>query len=184
MSKEDSLPVEIREASVEDAPGIAWTHVESWRATYHGIVPQAYLDSLQVEEFEERWRTRLIDPSDMMVYVADHVGRVCGFASGGPARKQMSGFSGELYAIYVSPDACAKGIGSRLFWTIARKLSTSGHQGMYVWVLRENPSRGFYEHLGGTTLTACEIEIGGKSLEELSYGWPDLGAAVNSASFH
>jgi hypothetical protein len=55
---------------------------------------------------------------------------------------------------------------------------------MYVWVLRENPSRGFYEHLGGTTLNACEIEIGGKSLEELSYGWPDLGAAVNAASFH
>jgi hypothetical protein len=49
---------------------------------------------------------------------------------------------------------------------------------MYVWVLKDNPSRGFYERMGGRPLTTAEIEIGGKTLTEVSYGWEDLSAAA------
>jgi hypothetical protein len=53
MTELRKSPVEIRLATVEDARGIAEAHVASWRATYPGIVPQHYIDSLKVEEFAD-----------------------------------------------------------------------------------------------------------------------------------
>jgi len=174
--------VEIRLATVEDADAIAETHVASWKATYRGIVPQDYLDSLSIPQRTDRWRSSMISPSGMNIYVADCGGEICGFASGGPARAEIPGFSGELYAIYLNPEVCRGGIGSRLFWAVARDLQSSGHGGMYVWVLKDNPSRLFYERMGGRPLTAAEVEIGGKTLAEVSYGWPDLSLAVTHFS--
>jgi GNAT superfamily N-acetyltransferase len=179
MTELPKSPVEIRLATVEDAWAIAEAHVASWRATYPGIVPQHYIDSLKVEEFADRWWTRIVARSEMVIYVADCTGVICGFASGGPARAEIVDFSGELYAIYLSPGAHSKGIGARLFWTVAEHLHCAGHRSMYVWVLEENPSRGFYEHMGGSRLSSAEIEIGGKPLTEVSYGWPDIAAAMN-----
>jgi GNAT superfamily N-acetyltransferase len=178
MSTLHTIPVEIRLATVEDADVIARTHVASWRATYPGIVPQVYLDSLSVEERAERWRSALIASTGMKIYVAECSEMICGFASGGPARAEITGFSGELYAIYLNPDVQRRGIGSQLFWAIVEDLHSSGHRGMYVWVLKDNPSRGFYERMGGSLLTAAEIEIGGKTLTEVSYGWQDLSLVV------
>jgi GNAT superfamily N-acetyltransferase len=177
MTEPPYSPVAIRLVTVEDARAIAEAHVASWKATYPGIVPQHYLDSLNVEEFAERWRSRIVTPSERVIYGADCGGVICGFASGGPARAEITGFSGELYAIYLSPAALSKGIGSRLFWAVAEHLHRAGHRGMYVWVLEENPSRGFYERMGGSQLSSAEIELGGKLLKEVSYGWPDLAAA-------
>ena len=51
--------VQIRRALPSDAPGIARVHVESWRSTYVGIVPDDYLASLDCRERERIWR-RLI----------------------------------------------------------------------------------------------------------------------------
>jgi GNAT superfamily N-acetyltransferase len=169
----------IRLATVEDASAIAQVHIASWRATYPGIVPQHYIDSLRIDEFTDRWKGRLATQSEMLIYVADADGAVCGFASGGPARANIAGFSGELYAIYLTPELHSKGIGSRLFWAVAEHLKRAGHASMYVWVLEENPSQGFYQQMGGCRISTAEIELGGKPLKEVSYGWPDLDAALS-----
>ncbi len=173
--------MEVRPARVEDARAMSQVHIESWRATYPGIVPQDYLDSLDVEVFTEHWADRLAAHPEMLIYVAEAGERICGFASGGPARAEVAGFPGELYAIYLTPEFQSKGIGSRLFWTVAGSLERDGCAGMYVWVLDDNPSKGFYRHLGGRELTNAEIELGGKLLTEVSYGWPDLAVAVEQA---
>lgn len=142
--------VEIRLAKVEDALAIAHVHVASWRSTYPSIVPQHYIDSLQVQDFAERWQYRLLTQPEMVIYVAAFGGTICGFASCGPARVQLSGFSGEIYAIYLSKESHSKRIGSRLFWTAATHLERTGHSSMYLWVLKDNPACGFYERMGGT----------------------------------
>ena len=46
---------------------------------------------------------------------------------------------------------------------------------MLVWVLAENPSRQFYEALGGQELGQQEITVGGATLVEVAYGWKDIG---------
>jgi hypothetical protein len=39
----------IREAAPADAPGIARVHVDTWRTTYQGIVPDQFLARLSYE---------------------------------------------------------------------------------------------------------------------------------------
>ena len=43
-----------------------------------------------------------------------------------------------------------------------------------LWVLVENPNRGFYERLGGKRLEEKQITIDGERLTEVAYGWADL----------
>jgi hypothetical protein len=45
---------------------------------------------------------------------------------------------------------------------------------MAVWVLARNPSRRFYEALGGRAITEQQIERGGEPYVEIAYGWRDL----------
>jgi len=50
---------------------------------------------------------------------------------------------------------------------------------MIVWVLEKNPSRNFYVRSSAQAVTAKGIQIGGVTLSEVSYGWPDLHAIVS-----
>jgi len=49
---------------------------------------------------------------------------------------------------------------------------------MLVWVLAENPSRAFYDALGGIVVNSKMIEIGGRELQEVAYGWSDIHPLV------
>ena len=44
------MRVHIRVANVPDAAAIAKVHVDSWRTTYTGIVPDEYLAQLSYEQ--------------------------------------------------------------------------------------------------------------------------------------
>jgi hypothetical protein len=45
----------IRTATQEDASSISRVHVESWQTTYRGILPEAFLASLNAEESMAAW---------------------------------------------------------------------------------------------------------------------------------
>ena len=52
----------IRKAKVSDANSIAKVHVESWKTTYQGVLPDDTLSKLSVENQAKLWRTSLSDP--------------------------------------------------------------------------------------------------------------------------
>jgi hypothetical protein len=54
------------------------------------------------------------------------------------------------------------------------ELVTRGFGSMAVWVLELNPSRRFYECLGGKAIGHQQIERGGQTFVEVAYGWPSL----------
>ena len=57
----------VREAMPCDAAAIARVHVDAWRTTYRGIVPDEYLSSLSYEKSQQRWErllTNSIHPAD------------------------------------------------------------------------------------------------------------------------
>jgi GNAT superfamily N-acetyltransferase len=152
--------------------------VDSWRVAYKGIVPDEHLASLSYEKRAGRWRESLSNAdSAAFVYVAqDDDGTVIGFAGGGPERDGDPNYLGELYVIYLHPDYLRRGIGRQLAQTVARRLIEMGLSSMLVWVLAQNSSRQFYEALGGKHLYEKTIEIGGASLIDVAYGWPDIHA--------
>ena len=173
--------MKIRDARAEDADAIARVHVESSRTTYAEIVPAEYLAKLSVNDRADHWRGVLSDAAaPEFAFVADDPATgVVGFASGGPERTGELGFSGELWCIYLLQQAQRAGLGRRLVSAVAGRLAELGNASMMVWVLADNPSRRFYEALGGTFVADKVIEVGGKALVEVAYGWGDLRALTN-----
>jgi GNAT superfamily N-acetyltransferase len=168
--------ITFRRASVEDAVGIATVHIVSWRETYRGIVPDEFLEDLSIQQRTEQWMNSLADPSSRYhrAFVAELNGQIVGFSNYGFSQEAESGFDGELYAIYVLRSAQGRGIGGRLFAEAAKGLLELGSSSMLVWVLKDNPAREFYEHLGGVYLREKPIEIGSRQLIETAYGWREL----------
>ena len=174
------MKVLIRHAVIDDAAGIARVRAESWLGAYRGIVPDEFLDAIDVGEWSERQRRNMENvPDDLVSFVAETQGQVVGWAAGGPNREDDPDYSGKLYAIYLLPEHQRRGIGLKLMAATARWLIGEGMDSMIVWVLAENhPARRFYEALGGQYVREHQIEIGGVWLPEVSYGWSDLGTLV------
>ncbi|MDQ5824002.1 MAG: GNAT family N-acetyltransferase [Chloroflexota bacterium] len=166
----------IREAVIEDVPGIARVHIESWRTTYKDMVPQHIIESFTYEQREELWRRALSPGSRSFVYVAEEGDEVVGFASGGPAREDAPHHAAELYAIYLLQEHQGKGIGRRLFEAVVRELARRGLYSMAIWVIAQNPACGFYEAMGGRKVYERQEEADGVTIEEIGYGWDDITA--------
>ena len=178
-----ALPL-IRPATVADAAGIAAVHVESWRSTYAGLLPDRYLVGLSPPVHERRWKALLTGTGaqrrrtyvmlDGQASPGSDQPQIVGFASCGPQRTGLAGYGGEFYAIYLLDHVHGKGAGRRLLGTMAQDLLAEGTQAALVWVLRDNPSRFFYERLGGALLAEQPISFANTRLAEVAYGWTDL----------
>ena len=155
----------IRVATPTDIAGLARVHVQSWRETYAGIVPQAYLDALTPESREAQWR-RTLEVGNP-VFVAETADQIIGFVSCGATREE--GFDGEIYALYLLESQQGLGIGKALFQAALESLRMQDRHRTIVWVLALNPTRTFYQHMGGVQTLEKPIEIGGATL--LEYGF-------------
>lgn len=165
----------IRKAGIEDAAAIAFVQVDSWKTTYAGIVPESFLTSLNAEAGSRRWR-EWIAAGNFSLLVAENSTGVFGFASVGKLREVIPGYDAELYALYLLREHQGHGAGRSLVRAAAELLHAGGFGGMVVWVLEKNPAVYFYKRLGGVQIAHKPIEIGGASLEELAFGWPNLDA--------
>jgi ribosomal protein S18 acetylase RimI-like enzyme len=167
----------IRPARLEDAPGIAKVHVDSWRSTYKGLIADEFLAALSYERRTQIWSQSLTDPQNIgFLYVAEtRPGEIIGFVSAGPEQEGDPIYRGELYAIYLLEQAQGQGLGRKLIFTAMCELCELGFSSMLLWVLKDNlPSRKFYEAVGGEYLREKPIEIGSQVLIEVAYGWKNL----------
>src|SRR5262245_54746664 len=171
----------IRRATMADVAAIARVPVESWRTTYKGLLPDDYLANLTYEQRETLWREVLSKSVDHnLVYVAeDYAGNIVGFASGGPERSGDPVYTGEVYAIYLLERWQGQGIGRQLTITLVRQLIQQGFTSLLIWVLAENPSRQFYEALGGQPVRERLEMTGGIEVKDVAYGWIDARMLID-----
>jgi GNAT superfamily N-acetyltransferase len=174
------METQIRRAGVEDADAIALVQVESWRTTYRGIVPDAFLASLSAEVRAAKWKEQFA-AGNSWIFVAEGKAGIIGFASGGRLRDAMAGYDGELYAIYLLREHQGNGVGRRLILALTEALRNGGFGSMVVWVLERNPAVRFYRAMGGAEIGRKAIEIGGAELWELALGWPDVAMCGRAA---
>ena len=173
--------ITIRAARPADARGIARLDIETWRTTYAGMLSDAYLVGLSERRRELGWRSVILrEPRDVRIAVEAR-GAIRGFGSCGPNRGDRF-FSGEVFTLYVAPDWQNQGIGRRLLIALFRRLVAVGRRSAIIWVLRDNPSRFFYERLGGRQTARKSLSVGGAWIEALAYGWPDLPAFLAAVS--
>jgi ribosomal protein S18 acetylase RimI-like enzyme len=168
------MDFKIRRAAPEDVQSIGLVQVESWRKTYAGIVPDAYLASLDDEVRAADWK-RHVEAGQIFIFVAEDQWGIFGFIAGGGIRDAIAGYDAELYAIYLMPARQRRGVGQELVLSLREALLMRGFSGMVVWVLERNlPAVCFYKSLGGMQFADKAIEIGGAVLTELAFGWPVL----------
>jgi len=173
------MQFQIRRAQSGDAAQIAQVHLESWKTTYPGIIPQAYIDSLKVEDGLQRWQQRIQEKTDH-IFVAEQSqpekdqSRIFGFISGGAIREPIGIYDGELHAIYLLQQNQNQGAGRALVRALAAALHAQGFKSMVVWALEENAAVEFYKHLGAAPVTRKSINIGGKDLPDLALGWSSI----------
>lgn len=165
--------MKIRAAKLSDAGGIAKVHVDSWRTTYKNIIPEEFLENLSYQSREELWNN--IIPKGIVFVAENDEGQIVGFSSGGKERSgEYKEFQGELSSIYILKEFQGQGIGKALVKSVTKELGKSGMNTMLVFVLADNNSTLFYEAMGGKVIDKIEVEIAGKKLNELVYGWDTI----------
>jgi ribosomal protein S18 acetylase RimI-like enzyme len=167
----------IRKAILTDAKGIAKVQVDSWKTTYKNIVSDDFLNQMSYESREQKWKDIILKEP---VFVAENnEGEIVGFSNGGKERTgNYPNYKGELYAIYILKDYQRNGLGKLLLEPLIEELKQQDIFSMTVLVLEENSSRRFYESLGAKKIDTIEIELSGKKLSEIVYGWDDIRTIV------
>lgn len=162
--------VAIRRADRGDADAIAAVHVSSWRAAYRGLLPQDFLDGLDVEHRRDVWWRQLTEPGEVIaVLIAARGPQTLGFASLTQARDSDGDRIGEVAAIYVAPWSWGTGVGRALMDAAVTTLTQAGFAEATLWVLSGNDrALSFYRaagwHPDGTTRTDA---IGGQQVLQL-----------------
>ena len=191
MTAEETAPT-VRLARPDDAEAIADAHVRGWRAAYRDLVPNAILDGLSVERRAAFWRDTIaaeiaavatadmaagvaarVTPPAARTWVVEQDGVVRGFASTGAIRDQPDGLAGagEVFAIYLAPEARGRGLGRALYTHVVDDLRIRGFDSIVVWVFEANAdARRFYEAAGFRPDGARQpVDFGEVALPEIRY---------------
>jgi ribosomal protein S18 acetylase RimI-like enzyme len=161
----------IRPALPSDGAAIAAVHVAAWRSAYAGLLPDWTLTDLSARR-QESYYSRVIRGGGI-VHVAVAPDAVVGFvtASRAPVRAIADG---EIETLYVLDDWREQGFGRGLIRAAASDLAAAGCRSVFVWVLSQNPSRWFYERLGGVRAVEGSVSVGGRPQPQTAFVWDPI----------
>lgn len=146
------MPFAIRPGTPEDVESVESVRITTWKSAYRGIMPDGYLDALSVDPGIVAQRrnglTAALADGRAPLFVGELDGSIVGFVNLGRSRDQdIPG--GEIFAIYVLPEAQSLGLGLALMNMAVDRLRADGHTELGLWVATDNtPSRRFYERFG------------------------------------
>jgi len=176
--------VTIRRARLGDAAAIARVEIETWRETYAGVLPDKALLGMSERRKTATWRAAIAgSKSGARVLVAECSGEgVVGFGSCGPARPSSLRHDGEVFTLYLLPDFQGRGVGRALLGALFASLAGAGMHSALIWVLDVNPSRFFYQAMGGAPVARRNEHLWGTAVRAMAYGWDDLAALPRTAA--
>ena len=141
----------VRPATLDDAHDLARLHVETWRAAYTGLIPDAVLAAMTLPAAIQRWQAALpLQAPRHCLLAQDPAGNTTGFVRCGPSRDQAAPrATGEVQALYVQPTCWGTGIGRALLEAAEERLRIDGFTEATLWVLggSERAQR-FYRRCG------------------------------------
>ncbi len=173
--------VVIRAASLTEAGAVARIYIDCWHSGYHGILPAAFAERLDLADQTEIWHAAIRTPGNATLVAVSATGELVGFVCGGPERSGSTAFFAEIYGLYVLPEHRERAVGRRLFLGFCRQLTAIGLRSLLVRVLEANPICGFYERLGASEQENRLVRVAGRSLNEVAYGWRDISPATRKS---
>lgn len=165
----------VRPAIAADGPAVAAVRWRSYRVAYRGVLPDPFLDDLEILPPASFWTGRAaVPPSDRhRLVVLGPTGQVHGFCDVGPTRDHDldPAITGEVNWLYVDPTATGSGLGRRLIAAGVEYLRDRGLTELRLWVLAGNiRGRRFYE-------------AGGWEPDGATRSWPAGEVAVEEQRF-
>ena len=174
----DQLAPIIRSARTSDAKRMAEVYVGAWRDAYPILLPARTLAHMSVDRWTQQFSSSIARGREIVLVAEDHRQGIVGMATGGPAldRGVMVGLQGtcEIFALYVSADYSGRGAGSGLLRSMLRQFADRGAPAAFAWMLRGNPSRFFYEHMGAKLVAQKAERRFGEIIRLEAYAWSDL----------
>ncbi len=152
-----------------DLPGVQALHLESWRRSYAGLLPDAFLAGSVVDEMAGRWAG--LPAAHDVALVAEHAGTLAGFAlvyanhADGPM----------MESLHVRADRQGKGTGRHLMAGVARALIRRGHDHLWLEVMAGNgAARRIYARWGGVESWPFKDIIAGQPVMAVRVRWASL----------
>jgi ribosomal protein S18 acetylase RimI-like enzyme len=191
----------VRRARPGDAAAIGGVHVATWRNVYAGVLPDEYLAGLSAVRHAVGYEQAIADRRHghaVFVAVASGAdappgradaegGAVVGFVSGGRGRRpglcgEAPSGSGEVETLYLLDDFRERGLGRRLMRAMAAHLAAIGCRSVVLWVLRDNPSKWFYQRLGGRAAARETIRFAGRQVEQVAFLWDPIDILLTATA--
>jgi ribosomal protein S18 acetylase RimI-like enzyme len=178
----------LRRARPGDAAAIGAVHVAAWRSAYPGILPDGFLANLSSARQAAYYEASIRRGHGVFVAVASGADlppnsrpRVVGFSTAGRQGGQARPADGEIETLYVLDDWRDRGLGRRLMRAAAAHLAAAGCRSAFLWVLRDNPSRWFYQRLGGRESLRSVTEVAGHPVPQTAYVWNPIETLLASS---
>ncbi|QQA42633.1 GNAT family N-acetyltransferase [Pelagovum pacificum] len=153
----------IRDVVPEDAPMLARLHVQCWRETYTGLLPEEEIAARPYEVRRAQWENQIAAGTSRIAVLPD-----LGFAQAGPQRDGplSTDWPEELYCLYLLKVGQGLGQGRTLFEAVR------GQVPLTALVLDTNEvACRFYERAGGVLLETRPEHIGQVAISERVYGF-------------
>ena len=166
--------IKIRPATIEDSHALGLITVSATLRAFVGQLPEENLQlGWRPEDSAAGWRATVEElPQDQFVLVAVIDRRVVGFVWAGLT--DVAG-QGQIKGLYVLPTLHGQGIGRQLAGCAVDRLEQrEAITSLLVGCVRENPSCGFYRHLGGVEAFRRPTTVDDFETEEIFFSWPDL----------
>lgn len=160
-----------------DKKCIAKVHVDTWRTTYKGIIPDDFLANLSYEHFTAIWEENLKREDNFIIVVENEEGEIVGFADSCKKESNTVENAINLTSIYLLKPYQGRDLGKMLLKEVFTYYKNQGYNKVFVEVLEDNKTRYFYEYYGAEFVKTIQIKIGGKVLNESIYAWPSVDQA-------
>lgn len=169
---------EIVDARPGDADALARVHAESWKATYRGILPDAYLDSEVDDERAQYWHNAMAATKYPIVKLAREGGAVLGLIALHDDPEDET-YDFTIEHLHLLPNSKGRGLGRALMKEAAMAAQADGAHRICLWVFEDNTAAiGFYERLGGVTDAYGTDKFAGGDAPDRRIGWHDLDGLI------
>lgn len=163
--------MKIRQATNEDAFGIAQVHIASWKSTYKGLILDSILDNLMLEKRVELWIKNISD-ENKIVFVLENDNGIIGFMDGQRVEDALyENYDADLTSLYLYEEQKGNGYGRKMLEELFKQFKMQGMNSCIVKVLANNPSKYFYERLGAIKIDTFDASEYGEGVEIDVYAW-------------
>lgn len=136
----------IREANNDDIKLISNLYIMNWKKTYIGLLPDDFLNRLNVNDGIKKWKEYLTK-ENYIIFVAYENENFLGFS----ACKEDEEIKNCWYldSLHVSEVSRGKGIGTKLIKTVGHYAYSKGYDCMSICIVKGNcKAKSLYEKMG------------------------------------